>query len=257
MKKVFLYLDAENLSKEQILEHVDVIKAGVTEEEILIGKFYGSKETLHSIVRVCYSLGLDFIETSSISESTKNVADMKLTVDCLYDVIMDTNNVNSVYILTQDKDFLPLIYKLYGLGIRVFTPLLKFIDNIDDTVSIARYLHSVGFSPRYHSDILKEPVKYALSVAGENFSNEEIIQYFQNKRQKFVNTLSCFLEIDICAKILDIQIDEFGWNTIISCLPNLEFKLLCTVLDIYTGKFFGFKYGNSLENIVANLVKEI
>ena len=111
MGKILIFIDAENVSKEQVTNALHDARSLSGKEDTLIGKFYGCSNVLGEMINEYLALGLEFVETSVYSLRKKNITDMKLMVDCLFDVVEAyRGDIKAIYILSNDYDYNPLVY---------------------------------------------------------------------------------------------------------------------------------------------------
>lgn len=146
----FLYIDGENISKADIMSSVTDFIQSLGATDIFVGKLYGNRDVVKSSVPFCLSKGLTFVETSTISSSKKNITDMKITVDCIFDVVYTKETDFTVTLLSKDCDFLPLFYKLNEMGIRTEMPFCALAKS----------------SFEYLAAHMKEEIKYDKTTSG-------------------------------------------------------------------------------------------
>lgn len=120
MSKILMFVDAENVSREQVRNYLAEARSMLQETDTFVGKCYGSKDVLGSMISFFLENGFDFIDTAVYTQAKKNLADMKIIVDSIWDILETfRGDIKAVYILSNDCDFNPLIYKLKTLDIVV------------------------------------------------------------------------------------------------------------------------------------------
>lgn len=256
MKKVLLYVDAENVSKADVTEQVNLTRKYLAEDEMLIGKFYGSQEQLGEMPSICYALGLEFVETSSIVASGKNVTDMKIVADCACDVYATYADVSRVVLLSSDSDFLPLCFKLISRGVNVHTPLYIKNHARKTLGDLENELINSGFSCIQLDGALFTLFPIFRSRLQAEYPDTLIKAFLDRKRRKFVRDAASVLRDEILEELSQIPIEEFGFDSVVrlakvTAIDNHSVGLM----DLFTKKFFGQSY--STNNICYRLQEVI
>ena len=157
--KNLVYVDAENISKEDFTQVLTEARQMACVGSVT-GKFYGNRDVIGEMLNIGYNGGFEFIETSSIVRSRKNVTDMKITVDCITDVMdwiaqgLSVADL-TVHLVSGDCDFVPLIYKLRGLGLQVELPISVSGMEEKTLADLEAALKQAQYDPRLRQDILQ------------------------------------------------------------------------------------------------------
>ena len=209
--KLLVYVDAENISLQKIKDKVTELKEEAADRGLgFHGKFYGNKEVVKSVMSTCYKLGLEFVETSSLTEHKKNVADGKLIVDCLYDVLaVYDDKVAKVAILSRDNDFISLVYKLIGMGVEVDSPLLEESEERKSLETISADLRQAGYNPIKSKEVLGPQFPVVRQALGEAYSDDLIVQFLVTR----------FAKLKLA---LEARWPELDWSDFNSNGRNLE-----------------------------------
>lgn len=256
MRNNFIYIDGENLSKETIIDCVSTIKESMTDDEVMIGKLYGGKDHVKRSVQYCLLNGFNYVETSVLSTSRKNTADMKIIVDCIADVIpcivlleerkktgYCTEKMPKVTLLSTDVDFFPLIYKLKELGVTVSLPLYN-LDNLfsteKTTADLDAFLKQLGFYSPKNTTCLNNIFDEIRSVVGNEYNDDIIEEHIQVKTRRFLNYLGGFIEEEMFKDLLTIRPRDFSFKTLIKKLKISDPDLLDKLYIIFISKIFGF-----------------
>lgn len=256
MRNNFIYIDGENLSKETIMEHVSLIKKNMKDDDVMVGKLYGGKEHVKRSVQYCLLNGFNYVETSVLSTSKKNTADMKIIVDCISDVIPYvmlleerkrnghcTEKMPTVTLLSTDMDFFPLIYKLKEFGIMVSLPLYDLDGwfNIEKTTAdLDAFLKQSGFYSPKNTRCLNNIFDEIKSIVGCEYSDVIIEDHIRIRTKKFLNHLGSFLEEDMFNRLLLISPRDFSFRTIVNFLNLKDPELLNKLYNLFISKVFGF-----------------
>ena len=237
MKRILVYVDAENLTVEQfkqVRKDICVLNCCV------IGKFYGNAKELGAIKYECYRAGYDFVDTSGISHSAKNVTDMKITVDCITDVMCAfCEDVDAVWILSNDHDFLPLIYKLMGRGLDVRMPLLQDILDQKTLADVNKFLESHCFASVARERVCEGLVPLYKDVTKEAFPYSLILDYVEQKKMRYLRSIITNYDDSVSADVDSIPVESFGFAEVIKALPIMDLPEKLEALDNYTRRVFG------------------
>ena len=237
MQKIIFLVDAENVPFEIFKRYYAEVEPvqGVYE---VVSKVYGSHAVLGNILTSYYEKGFEYVETSSLSFNTKNVADMKMCVDCA-ELVFRTyaGEVSYVYILSRDSDFLPLVYKLESVGIEVRTAIKNIHLTKSDKPKILKRLKLVGFLPITAEDSLRcvfDAVKQALP---EEYDDKDI--------EKFVNVrISLFIGSaankgwDV-SNVQKLEIKNITFDEVARSIDLSQYSELVELYGIYSRKVFG------------------
>lgn len=256
----FLYIDGENLSKETIVDFVDGFVSSLDKTDTLVGKFYGAKDLVKASVPFCMLNGLRYVETSSINFSSKNVADMKITVDCIYDVTeyLQNNTDFTVTLLSKDSDFLPLVFKLKELGVDVDIPLFDlttYSGHLKTTGDLDAFLKHLGFYSKKNIDCLDNMFVSIRSLADESFSDVIIEGHIRFRIRKFISYLENTYGASYARMLDKLPIKCFSLENVIRCLGFTDKETLNQIYLAYVSKIYG--YIPKRKTIPDNLFKKI
>ena len=240
-----VYVDAENVPIDLFKTGVRKIRETVGDKKI-IGKFFGSAQAIGDSMQFGREIGFEFVETSTISKHRKNLADMKLIVDCLYDVLeLFRDRVEGVYILSLDCDFLPLIYKLNGCGIKTVFLFDSEVKN-QSAIGIDGFLKMHGWDPLINSRIFESVYEQVLPVVKNDVSKEEICNWISRKRLKFIKEISVYYDKDSLDAIRQLDVTCFGFWEVLKLLNKTDGLDLKKLATMYTTRVFGVTLGNDL-----------
>lgn len=240
MGKILFYVDAENVSKSQVeLFMAEALRLRGESDEI-IGKFYGAHSALNSLIYYYLNLGLEYVETDVLADRKKNLADMKMVVDCLYDVLKTySDDTKAVFILSNDCDFNPLVYKIRILNIPVTFSALDSFSSISSTNELSHYLMVRGFSPVRKETATVILYDYIVDMISDiSLDKGIVLAYLRNKIERLLR--------ETCTKY-NIEYEDFDdslvmiysfweynrWVKSRGCID--EVQNLC----FYTQKIFG------------------
>ena len=255
--KNLVYVDAENISKEDFVRVISKTQQMVCMSSVT-GKFYGNRDVIGEMLSIGYNGGFEFIETSSIVRSRKNVTDMKITVDCITDVMdwiaqgLSVSDL-TVYLVSGDCDFVPLIYKLRGLGLQVELPIS--ISGLEEKTlaDLEAALKQAQYDPRLRQDILQAQYPAVRKLLPEEqFSDDLLQEWFARKKRKFLKDATLLLG-DGAAALADLAPEEFGFIRIMQILGIDKGSDVCeALLASYTQKCFGFNFPVKTRELVLN-----
>lgn len=186
MGRILIYVDAENVSKEQLMEAMKDAKAFASNDDCIVGKFYGVKDILGSLVSEYAELGLEFVDTSIFLEHRrKNLTDMKLIVDCMYDIYaVHRETIKAVYVLSNDCDFTPMLYKLNAETFVIKTTIKDVFAEITSVDSLFKYLSSIEFLPVNTNNATSILFDSIYEVTRDVDASEDIIMRFIKSRMR-------------------------------------------------------------------------
>lgn len=239
MRKVLVYVDAENISVEKLDEFVSILEESRKSDEIVIGKFYGSHCVLGDILQRCYSEGYEYVDTYAMSASRKNVTDMKIVVDCIFDVTSTYfGSVSRVYVVSADHDFIPLAYKLKGQHCEVIMPFLDSVIEQKTCADLSRYLDQINFDLTVRERLLENPFYMIKDKVQDEFPDDVIEAFIAKKRKKIVTDLLKWVGSTKAESVAEIPIVDFCYSKIKHAL-NVTGDDCYTLFDIYTKKMYG------------------
>lgn len=249
MRKTLVYVDAENVSKENFDKEIAKIRADLGDAQ-LVGKFYGNRDVIGGMMSKCYSSGFEYVETASLITSRKNVADMKICVDCVCDALITyAGMVTDVYILSGDCDFIPLYYKLVGNGVSVHIPLLSSSLEEKRVADLENELSRIGYDPLLEENLLLPQHWRFRELLPEDFSEDLIFSCFERKRKKFLKSISNLFDAAQIEALQAIPISTFSFIDICLMANSRGESFLLTVADLYTRKFFGVSYNSKQASV--------
>ena len=253
----FLYIDGENISKADIMSSVTDFIQSLGATDVFVGKLYGNRDVVKSSVPFCLSKGLTFVETSTISSSKKNITDMKITVDCIFDVVYTKETDFTVTLLSKDCDFLPLFYKLNEMGIRTEMPFCALAKS----------------SFEYLAAHMKEEIKYDKTTSGldaflkhNNFYSPKNADCLGNlfnkiKTKKFNKLIAATCGEYNIGRFRSLSAKDFSFESIIGSLGISDKYEINKMYVTYLSKVFGYipkkkELPEMLLESLSNAVKE-
>lgn len=239
----FLYIDGENLSKEIIIDSVTNFISSLAKSDKMVGKFYGAKELVKTTVPFCMLQGLSYVETSCISFSHKNVADMKITVDCISDVTKCTDDEIMVTILSKDCDFLPLVFKLKELGVNVETPFINldaYHGENDTTRELDHLLKHKNFYSNKNSKFLDNMYDNIMEVTNGSFNSDVVEEHIRIRTHKFILQIEELCGKECADKLRSLPAKDFSLAQVIHTLGITGKKALNKVYLLYVCRICGF-----------------
>ena len=235
MDNILVYVDAENISKAQFEEVQEKLNS---EENLVLGKVYGGNKVLGDILQACLCAGYEYVDTQAVTNTNKNVTDMKIVVDCMSDVMgAPMGTYSAIWVLSADHDFLPLVYKLSGRRIKVITPFLDQSEKPKTVAEVNTYLHDMGFDPMAQKEIMKDPLLLFRSILPEQFTDKLIDSYVVSKKRKVVKKLYERDMPDVAAKVS--QMEKFTPQEVINTVVGGGLEVQLKVLEAYTTGMFG------------------
>lgn len=239
MSKILLYVDAENVSFERASQFFAEAHATADAKDVVIGKCYGRKEHLGSAVRDYVELGFEYVDSSVFTELTKNITDMKLITDCVYDVFgLYKGDIKAIYILSDDCDFNPLINKLRSVKFDLNAPTMSINEKLNNSQMLTRALRIRKFYPLDSSIIysnLFDDIKHAL--LGLDYEERLIERYLGIRIKKLYNYLSQNFDVE-SPKLTTEYIRAFNFRVFYEDVANSNFDLE-KLITLFTTKMFG------------------
>lgn len=245
MQKVLVYVDAENISYAECKQELQNLYGVRQEGFCVIGKVYGNSGVLSAdLLQTCFEYGLDYVDTGKITNSHKNVADMKIVTDCAFDAMIGyAEGVSAVYVLTKDNDFLPLVQKLRSLQIEVFLPLYV-APTVEELPCIESVLVESNWNPRVQMGALSHPYNDVLRVVGCE-REREVSLYFRRKISRLATAMADTVGTDQVAQLMTIPVEKFSLGDVMQSagITKQDFseEAVC-VLNTYMARMFGFAY---------------
>ena len=261
MKKLLIYVDAENISKEEFSSIMPKIKS-VANNELIVGKFYGKFSEVTGLMPLCFAEGFEFSETSSlVYGQKKNVTDMKISVDCVSDVFtLFRGEVSRVVILSKDCDFVPIVYKLLSAGINTYIPLYSSSNLTLTAAELEKTLITFGYDPMETDDWFKAQVPIVKKMLQSCYDVDVVKTFFDKKKKRFLSDLREMGYSDTSISSLNhLVIDQFSLLRVFELLgirSNCEQSLL--IVDLWTRKMFGKSFEQKqLHSKVNRFLKEV
>lgn len=235
MNKTLVYIDAENVTMEKLSSFISDLRC--ENHDSVIGKFYGSRNVLGSVVRVCYSAGFEYVDTSMLTGNKKNATDIKLAVDCITDVaFVYHGSIERVYVVSSDHDFVPLLYKIAGFGITAEAPFIEDAQASRNCTDVTRFLDSINFNPLVQGCIITPLYETVIRLASEHFDVELLTAFCDKRKSKVIRGIFDNFGQE-CAELASaIPVQEFGFTALHSALPDVDEHAL---FRVYTTKMFG------------------
>lgn len=235
MKKILIYVDAENITSERLTEFINSeYNVGGA---LILGKFYGNRNVLgNDVVRQCYSAGFEYVDTFMLINNRKNGTDMKIAVDCISDVAqLYAGDVQTVYIVSADHDFLPLLYKVSGMGVEIKAPFLEEVAARKNCSDVSKYLERIGFNPVIRGCLPESLFEVLCSVAGDEFDTELLRAFTEKKKNKLVRSI--YGEYgEKCAELVkSLDVKTFDYWRLAEAVGENSSRLF----NIYTQKMYG------------------
>lgn len=249
-----MYVDAENVTTDQLKESVTKLQEYKRTHDI-IGKFYGDRNNIGAVFDICISYGMEFIDTSALSTRKKNLADMKIAADAMDDCLnIYAKTVDKVFLVSNDIDFLPIVYKLRGKGIEVDSYLCNNSNVAFSVKDLTQSLHTYGYFPlsdeRYFTVTfvdLRETLPYF-------FSDELLERYLQLRFSKFINAIKNIIDTASVCKLERISMMELSAKEIVHCLSRHDTDAIAEILKTYFQRVFG---AAPRDSIIKTFVKEV
>ena len=239
MKKTLVYIDIENLSIEEIRTWLYEIK---TREDLQLYavKAYANRVMIGTRANLFCDLNVKLIDTTRASSNKKNSADMRIAVDCIYDVMCPTmGKPDLVIILTHDHDFECVVNRLESMGIKVETK----IEQNSEKKSIGdlnNFMKVFGYLPPTQEKALVPLKGYVTSCIGRNFTEQDV-DAFVGYRKKALAYKLAKMDKALNGAIEAIPNDEFGYQSfrdVAAPVLNLKERELRSV---FTRAVFGIE----------------
>lgn len=239
-----IYVDAENVTREDVEKIVTLTKEKCYNKHNIVGKFYGAKTSLGAKISSFLQLGLEYIETSVLSINKKNVADMKILTDVLYDTLVTYNgSVNEIVLLTSDNDFMPLIHKLSSMNIPVETPLFNVSATLDDLIKeLTTQLKDVGYLPMSITNLTKTHFGFIKSVVDSSVDDNTISAFLEQRIKKlyfgFLRS-DCAVYKEKAKQILAVPVQDFSIYRVLNIFNFSDYEDNFALINFYANKMFG------------------
>lgn len=255
--KHLVYVDAENLNSQQISEAMNEVRA-CSGSDMVVTKFYGTRDVLNSVFTTCMNLGMEFVDTSGLVKNQKNVTDMKISVDAITDVTLLYTSVSAVTVMSQDCDFAPLVYKLMGLDVKVYTPFLNFESKECVVTDVSSLLRAKGFYAIERVDVF-EPLYGVMEELTCNESTRvDVAGYFGKKRSKFMREAALIMPQDVLNQVAQLSDKDFSFSKIVTfSRGRVAWPVVRTLATIYTRKMFGFSFTSDMLDCRLQPMKEL
>ena len=251
----FLYIDGENISKMDIINSVNGFIELLNPSDTFVGKLYGNRDSVKAYVPFCLANGLTYVETSSISVSSKNVTDMKMTVDCIFDVLYAKDPDFTVTLLSKDCDFLPLFYKLKEMGVRAEMPFstlaklnsFEFLSAFTkkeksykrNTAGLDAFLKHNNFYSAKNSNCLGNLFS-KIKKKTDNFFPDSVIEaHIAIKTKKFNKSIVALYGENNTHKFKKIKPKDFSFENVVNSLEITDVNEINRLYVIYVSKVFG------------------
>lgn len=244
MREVLVYVDAENITKEQFTE---INKKLNSDSECWVkGKVYGNAKVLGEILSECLEAGYEYVDTQAVVDTNKNVTDMKIVVDCITDVMSaPRGSIDEVYILSADHDFIPLVRKLKAQRVTVITPFLQDSESGVTCTDLNIYLKESKFDPVMQKVLLRAPFELFRSVAPQQFSDAIVDRYVSSKKYKFRKELMKNGMQDLADGVDCLDTEDFSFQRLTEQCNVVDLEKKVSVFDMYTRKMFGISLRHS------------
>ncbi len=231
MGKVKCYIDAENLSVEEVYKFIGDVKGRVRQWESLDCKVYGRQSKLR-LFQGLEEETVTLVETANTRR--KKTADVTIVTQAAIESVIE-KDISIVWLFTRDCDFQPLVDTLTSFGIIVKAPLLegKGCYTIFD---IDKRLKSLGWDPMAEGISAfycqRESIR---ALLGGEFSDELIDKYLEKKKKNFLKevTIACGSEM---ARELQ-RCETFDFREVVSRWSG-SLELLERLAKCYTSKFY-------------------
>ena len=240
MSKILIYVDAENVSQAQVLSALSEAKDLADNDDIIIGKFYGVKETLGAIVDNYIKLGFEFIDTGIYTDNHKNTTDMKLITDCLWEVVsIYQGDIKAIYILSNDRDFNPLIAKLKGFNFILNVASASIFGDLNSIDGLTRALQIRKFLP-VKKDILFVCIYESIVNCLRDVEVEEfiILEYLKERIGKLHLAVETLYGIKLDC-ITEEYLKKFCFNRFNAAMISHGQNNLEINVKLFTTKLFG------------------
>lgn len=252
--KVLMYVDAENVTEEQLKNSLNSLQDYNRSYEIK-GRFYGDRQNMGNIFNICMSYGLEFVDTSVLSTRRKNIADMKIIVDAMEDVLdIYKGQVFKIILVSNDIDFLPLVYKVTGRGIQVDSFLCDN-DNIPISLKdVNRNLYTSNYFPMTDNRYFSVPFVDIRRILPAQITDDLIQQFLGERYEKFITSISSMVDTKKLSQLSEINTKEISAKEITHYLKEYSVSDIAEILKNYCQKMFGS--APKKENLYA-FIKEV
>lgn len=255
MGKILIFIDAENVSKEQVTNALHDARSLSGKEDTLIGKFYGCSNVLGEIINEYLALGLEFVETSVYSLRKKNITDMKLMVDCLFDVVEAyRGDIKAIYILSNDYDYNPLVYKLKGFGFIVKAATIDSFGDISSAGDLAKFLTNQGFFPVNKNNVLCVLYEEIVRIAEPILLDDKVVLIFLFKRiRNLYSAINKNFNLNLEPESTDEFIKKFSFPLFWDMVQPYDLQI-DEVFVLYQSRIFGSKLN---KNDTCTILKKV
>ena len=251
MAKTLIYVDGENVTSEELKGFYE--QFDWANNNCVTSKIYGNHANMASKVQIAYALGMEYFDTAFLVHTSKNVADMKIVVDAITDVLAVPENDYpvTVALISHDCDFMPLVYKLVGMGITVNAPFLQRELITDKSVigsasfsqlkQVDAYLREHGFNIGYNVSVKKSYWELAVKFGNDNLDEDAVDEWATHKQLKLASEYWC-AGSDIADRILAMNNRNISFSDIYGLFNNLSRAEIERMFTRYTQIVFGFSY---------------
>ena len=242
MSKILIFIDAENVSKEQVTNALQDARSLSSKGDTLIGKFYGCSSVLGDMINEYLELGLEFVETGVYSLRKKNITDMKLMVDCIFDVVEAyRGDIKAIYILSNDYDYNPLVYKLKGSGFIVKAATLDGFGDINSVGDLAKFLTNQGFFPVNKNNVLCTLYTEIADVAKSILLDDKVVLMFLTRRiRNLYSSANKNFNLNLELSYSEEFIKTFSFMSFWDCVQPYDVNLE-EAFVLYQSRMFGSK----------------
>lgn len=237
MKKNIIYVDAENVTFQEFKEYYDSVLSPCN----CIGKVYGNSDAIKNNINDYLRIGFEYYDTAPYNSSSKNVADMKIVTDCAFDVlrVFNPENIN-IELITKDCDFMPLVYKLLGIGVSVTVPMLGAAKSATPYAKIVESLEVNGYNPMLTEEWALPQADIIYNILHGDIDYNSILKYCKMKRTKFIHAVTVY-DAPLAAELDKIPEATFCAKEVFAILRNHHCgqEELERYITLFTNKFFG------------------
>lgn len=193
---------------------------------------------LGKIVQACLQVGYEYVDTYPMCNSNKNVTDMKMTVDCICDVVQTYGAESKVvYVASSDHDFVPLLHKLQGQKCEVHMPFLVK-HSLRTCADLSKELIAKNFDALVRQRILDNPFSMIKECVGDEFMDDVIEAFVMKKQRKIASVVTTTVGAADGNSILSIPASDFSYQQLQCVLDTSKISDL-EMLDVYTKKMYG------------------
>lgn len=256
--KVLVYVDGENVPYSEVALDMDANLNSIVDPRQMVRKVYGAQNVLCNVLQEYYNDGFIYVETSTLAKSSKNLCDMKITVDAIADVMAEYKEEDiSVYIYSRDVDFAPLRQKLKSLGVIAQTPFYREGDMPQTLSDVTIAIRESEYKPLDSTDWMLPTYNCIRRVLDDKISDEVILRYVVNKKANFMNAIMGKGSKVLITKISEISARVFSLSNIFKVLPNIGDEDAIKLIDLYTRKFFGALFSRKAISVKLKELQEV